>query len=66
MDFDHTIGSNDNGGHEGGFGRKMEESFERAPANLEMYLGPKIPNASKTLEGIHVGLKFQFKMLRRW
>jgi len=20
MDFDHTIGSNDNGGHEGGFG----------------------------------------------
>ena len=46
--------------------RKMEVSFERAPANLKNYLGPRIPNAPKTLEGINVGLKFQFEMLRRW
>ena len=45
---------------------KMEESFKRAPVNLEMYLKAKIPNASKSLEGGHVGLKFQSKMLRMW
>ena len=43
--------------------RKWGESFERAPANLEMYLGAKIPDAPKTLDGINVGLKFQFKCL---
>ena len=46
--------------------RSMKESFERAPANLKKFLGPRIPNAPKTLEGISVGLKFQFEMLRRW
>jgi hypothetical protein len=51
MEFDHTIGSNDNGGHEGGSVRKIEESFERAPANLEMYSGAKIPKAPESLEG---------------
>ena len=35
VEFDHTIGSNDNGGHEVDLVRKMEVSFERAPANLK-------------------------------
>ena len=46
--------------------KKWEESFERAPANLEMYWGPKIPNAPEILDGINVGLEFQSKMLRMW
>jgi len=46
--------------------RKMVESFERAPAHLKKHLGPRIPNAPKTLEGIYVGLKFQFEMLGRY
>ena len=46
--------------------RKMEESFERTSANLEMYSGAKIPNAPESLEGGNVGLKFQSKMLRMW
>ena len=46
--------------------KKMKGSFEKAPANLKKSLGPRIPNAPKTLDGINVGLKFQFKMLRRW
>ena len=66
MDFDHTIGSNDNGGHEVDSVWKMEESFERTPANLEMYLGAKIPNAPESLDGGNVGLKFQSKLLRMW
>ena len=66
MEFDHTIGSNDNGGHDSGFGKEMVESFERVPAHLKKHLRRRIPNAPKTLEGINVGLKFQFEMLRRW
>ena len=46
--------------------RKMEECFEKAPANLKKHLGPRIPKAPKTLEGINVGLKFQFEMLGRY
>ena len=46
--------------------RKMKDSFEKVPANLKEYLWPRIPNSPKTLEGINVGLKFQFEMLRKW
>ena len=46
--------------------RKMKESFVRALTNLEKYSGVRIPNAPESLEGGHVGLKFQFKMLGRW
>jgi hypothetical protein len=28
LDFNHTTDSNDNGGHDGGFGKEMEESIE--------------------------------------
>ena len=44
--------------------RKMEESFERTSANLEMYSGAKILKATETLDGINVGLELQSKMLR--
>ena len=43
--------------------RKWCESFEKAPANLKKYSGPKIRNAPVSLNGNNVGLKFQFKML---
>ena len=46
--------------------RKMEECFERAPANLEKYSGARIPNASESLDGGNIGLKFQSKLLRMW
>ena len=46
--------------------RKMEECFERAPANLKQYLAPRMPKALKTFEGINAGLKFQFEMLGNW
>ena len=46
--------------------RRMEESFERAPAHLEMYSRARIPKAPESLEGGNVGLKFQFKMLGMW
>ena len=45
---------------------KMEESFGRAPAILEIYLRAKIPNAPESLDGGNVGLKFQSKLLRMW
>ena len=41
--------------------RKIDECFERAPANLKKYLGLRIRNAPKTLKGTNVRLKFQFK-----
>ena len=46
--------------------RKWEESFKKAPTNLEMYSRAKILNAPENLEGGNVGLKFQSKMLRMW
>ena len=46
--------------------RKWGESFETAPANLEMSSWAKILNALETLDGINVGLEFQSKMLRMW
>ena len=44
---------------------KMKEALERALANLEKYLGAKILYAHLSLDDGNVGLKFQFKMLRR-
>ena len=41
----------------------MEESFERAPGNLQESLGAILPNAPKSLESGDVGLKFQLQML---
>ena len=41
----------------------MEESLERAPANLKENLGPKLLDAPKNLESDDIGLKFQLKML---
>jgi hypothetical protein len=63
MDFDHTIVSNDNGWEYGGFGKGMEESIERTPANLNENLGARLPNAPMSLESCDVGLTFQLKML---
>jgi hypothetical protein len=40
----------------------MEESFGRAPTNLEANLKTRLPNASKSLEIGDVELKFHFKM----
>ena len=42
----------------------MEESFERALANLKKYLGVKIPDAPESLEGGDVGLKFETQNAR--
>lgn len=39
--------------------RKMEEYFEKAPANLGNYFGARIPNTPGSLEGGDFGLKFQ-------
>ena len=41
----------------------MEDSLEKAPANLENKLGTRLPNARESLEIGNVGLKFQLKML---
>ena len=46
--------------------RKWGESFETATANLKKYSGARILNVLKNLEGCHVRLKFQFKMLGSW
>ena len=42
-DSDHTIDSNDN---DGGVNEEIEESFERAAANLKNYSWARIPYAS--------------------
>jgi hypothetical protein len=63
MDCDHTIVSNDNGWEYGGFGKRMEESIERTPANLNENLGARSPNAPMSLESCDVGFTFQLKML---
>jgi hypothetical protein len=63
MDFEHTIDSNDNGGDDDEFGKKIEEPFEGTPGNLKENLGAILSNAPKSLESCHVGLKFKFKML---
>jgi hypothetical protein len=39
MDFDPTIGPNDNGWKYDGFGKEMEESIERTPTNLKRNMG---------------------------
>jgi hypothetical protein len=41
----------------------VEESLEKGPKNLENNLGTRLPNASESLEGDDVELKFQLKML---
>jgi hypothetical protein len=63
MDFDRTIVFNDNGWEYGRFGKGMEESIERTPANLNKILGARLPNAPMSLESGDVGLTFQLKML---
>ena len=45
---------------------KMKESFEKTPVNLKEYSGAAIPNGPESLDDDNIGLKFQFKMLRRW
>jgi hypothetical protein len=39
MDFDPTIGPNDNGWKYDGFGKEMEESIERTSTNLKRNMG---------------------------
>ena len=57
MDFNHTIGFNDNDGDDGEFGKEIEVSIERTPANFKTNLGTRLPNAPKSLERANVRLK---------
>jgi hypothetical protein len=42
----------------------MEESIEKNPEKTQSFLGPRLPNAHRSLEIGDVRLKFQFKKLR--
>ena len=62
-DFDPTMDFNDNGGDDDAMGEEMVVSFEKNPAILEENSEARLPNASGSLKGGDVGLKFQLKML---
>ena len=57
--FSHTINSSDNGGHDGEFSMKMEESIERTWTNFKTNLGARLLNALESLENVNVDLKFK-------
>lgn len=63
MDLNHIIDFKDHDGHDGEFGRGMDESIENTPAKFKMKLEPKLPNAAKRLERATVGIKFHSKCL---
>ena len=46
-DFDPTIDFNDNGVDDGALGKKMEESHDKALANLEDNSGTRLSNSRR-------------------
>ena len=56
MVFGHTIDSSGKDGDDGGFGEEMEDSFEKALANIKDNTEARLPNAPKSLDSGEVGL----------
>ena len=60
--FKHIIGSNDNGGYDGGFCKEMVEFFQRDSPNFEGNSRSILPNSPKNLESCDVGSDLQLKI----